>query len=1463
MKKKKGFTLIEILAVIIILAILALILIPIIARVITSSKKGAAVDSAYGYIKAVEYYRLNLIELNSTEDDVDTLNPLVHADGKLPSAGYVVYTSRGFNVDMAKLCINGYSVKYVNGKASIVENEQYCEIEPTYVEPEGDYIRELCEGTKTYNSEMTYKMKTAEDLACFSKVIKDNTYFASSRVIMVSDIDLANNKSYLYRTGDNSKMYGDINEDGTVSDLKTELTTGKGFYPIGRSNTSNKYFQGTLDGNNFTLKNLMINRSSETNTGLFGYFGGTISNMKFDNTNGKTDSSEYTIIAGGENTGFIAGMNFGSIIGCNIKGKITGTTKIGGLAGFTNGHQKVIKENHVNVEVTGTGNQIGGLVGRTELGTIQDNWVTSKVTGNNYIGGIAGFHNRATIVENVIDYSEVTGNQYVGGAIGYLGDYSYTGYLRGLLIRDTKVTGNSQTGGAIGKIYYGQVDGVLIESGSVNRSALFESRDNGSTANLFYMPDFIPGSGQDLRYLVNTKNVNAYENAIDTWIAGDNDATGYYFRQDGDGEFQLVKTSDYPMTFTLSGSGSSSDPYLISTAEEWNMATLKAKLANTYFKLTANLDFTGKEFYKMGGPRNQFAGVIDGDNHTITGISIEGGAYNGLIGYSASTGTIKNIVLTNNTISNSVRYTGFLIGQHQGPGPSNVTITNSNITGTGSYAGGAIGYNTATVSGITISGVKVSGSSYIGGLIGYNYNYNSEIKENHVNVEVEATGNNVGGLLGYMGPGTVKDNWVTSKVKGNDCVGGVVGYHVRGTLTETDASTDVTGNSQVGGLVGYLGDYNVGTGNVNGNILKNTKVVGSSQVGGIAGKVYYGNINGAIIESGSSNGNSIVGNCDRSCYYYNTYYLPTFTTQNQDLKYLVDTKNVNAYENAIDTWIAGDNDSAGYYFKQDSNGVFQLVKTSDYPMTFTLSGSGSSSDPYLISTAEEWNMATLKAKLANTYFKLTANLDFTGKEFYKMGGPRNQFAGVIDGDNHTITGISIEGGAYNGLIGYSASTGTIKNIVLTNNTISNSVRYTGFLIGQHQGPGPSNVTITNSNITGTGSYAGGAIGYNTATVSGITISGVKVSGSSYIGGLIGYNYNYNSEIKENHVNVEVEATGNNVGGLLGYMGPGTVKDNWVTSKVKGNDCVGGVVGYHVRGTLTETDASTDVTGNSQVGGLVGYLGDYNVGTGNVNGNILKNTKVVGNSQVGGAAGRIYYGTLEKLVIENGTSSGNTSVGNCASSCSYSNIYYLSTFTPQNQSTKISSSYYNNLTKYDEILETAYDGDTNGTGWYFGYNQDGIIDLVKENYEPEVTPCTENCPTDDELETVVSTGTGTCEGEGADITPPTCTFIRSYPVSNGIAAELYCTDDQGAPEVASLFNSTTNQVYSYEDILARGSIKTGKVVGNTRNINSRWTTSYIPNQPAPGLCYYYQYGAKDSCGNWTTYTTNNCYYGFSN
>lgn len=74
MKNNKAFTLIELLAVIVILAIIALIATPIVMDVINNAQKQAALDSAYAAVKAFEdAYTIHNLEITGGINTTGTL----------------------------------------------------------------------------------------------------------------------------------------------------------------------------------------------------------------------------------------------------------------------------------------------------------------------------------------------------------------------------------------------------------------------------------------------------------------------------------------------------------------------------------------------------------------------------------------------------------------------------------------------------------------------------------------------------------------------------------------------------------------------------------------------------------------------------------------------------------------------------------------------------------------------------------------------------------------------------------------------------------------------------------------------------------------------------------------------------------------------------------------------------------------------------------------------------------------------------------------------------------------------------------------------------------------------------------------------------------------------------------------------------------------------------------------------
>lgn len=96
MKNRNGFTLIELLAIIVILGIIGVITVPLILSVIDDAKKNAAIESAYGYKKAINQYYYSKIfadpdyTIQDGEYEISVYkNDGLVVSGNEPSSGWV------------------------------------------------------------------------------------------------------------------------------------------------------------------------------------------------------------------------------------------------------------------------------------------------------------------------------------------------------------------------------------------------------------------------------------------------------------------------------------------------------------------------------------------------------------------------------------------------------------------------------------------------------------------------------------------------------------------------------------------------------------------------------------------------------------------------------------------------------------------------------------------------------------------------------------------------------------------------------------------------------------------------------------------------------------------------------------------------------------------------------------------------------------------------------------------------------------------------------------------------------------------------------------------------------------------------------------------------------------------------------------------------------------------------------
>ena len=127
--KKYGFTLVELLAVIVIIAIIAVIVVPIILNVVEDSRKKSAIESMNGYMDAIEK-AISLNELKQDKNfpksdengcyDLTSLNKFIKVKGNQPIILNNAKTCLDQEVTtVEEVVIDGYKIKYSNGKYTL------------------------------------------------------------------------------------------------------------------------------------------------------------------------------------------------------------------------------------------------------------------------------------------------------------------------------------------------------------------------------------------------------------------------------------------------------------------------------------------------------------------------------------------------------------------------------------------------------------------------------------------------------------------------------------------------------------------------------------------------------------------------------------------------------------------------------------------------------------------------------------------------------------------------------------------------------------------------------------------------------------------------------------------------------------------------------------------------------------------------------------------------------------------------------------------------------------------------------------------------------------------------------------------------------------------------------------------------------------------------------------------------
>lgn len=367
-------------------------------------------------------------------------------DGKtpLPNAKFMIYkmdSQYSTTIDFAK-DVNG---NYIGEKYLEDENEQNAKYIVTTDEkgeiiiplaggyykaveveaPEG-YVLAANEENRTqyfkvegYQEKGDLEIDSIEDLVEFSESVRNGENYAGKTVTLARTLDFEDDDSY--ENPNDKTTYKDYNNDNIEDTIKTELTTGSGFKPIG---SDTKFFQGIFNGNGYEIRNIHIDSNNDY-VGLFrGVSLGKILNLGLSGGSIKGNSKNIP-----NGTGAIVGYSYNSTIS-NVYSdvEIVSTSDsiigqgigyyIGGICGeaiytsITNAYN--LGDFYVNTSVSmGAGYYIGGILGHSSSVGNNINFCYNKgnmeaISGVSCFGGIVGYNTGSLSINNCFNDSDIT-----------------------------------------------------------------------------------------------------------------------------------------------------------------------------------------------------------------------------------------------------------------------------------------------------------------------------------------------------------------------------------------------------------------------------------------------------------------------------------------------------------------------------------------------------------------------------------------------------------------------------------------------------------------------------------------------------------------------------------------------------------------------------------------------------------------------------------------------------------------------------------------------------------------------------------------------------------------------------------------------------------------------------------------------------------------------------------------------
>lgn len=1046
--------------------------------------------------------------------------------------------------------------------------------------------------------------------------------------------------SYVLDGNTFSDVYFKIQPDTSVtgqSNGKTIAMGGTHFTPIGNSTTK---FAGTLLGNGYTINGLVTNGQY---SGLFGY----VNNARIDSLTVNVSNDSGNTSAGGL-VGVVNGTT--TITNCNVTGSVKGTHQIGGFVGYAQDCVLTISNGNNSAAITTTGQDSndkgrtsgGGIVGYVKANstvTINDVTNTGKVEttsskANSGLGGIVGFANGGTNINNCHNTASITGHAGLGGIVGYTASGTIVGCRNDGNITSSKAydlgaDSASYSGGIAGYCYADVAK--CYNSGTVKTTSDW-ANSNQVAGIAAYL-----GSGRNVKYCYNEGQIEGSDYV--GGIVGKRAGTVSYSYQAGKIKGLYKKTSTI-------GHITGSDSSKISTC--WTLPSAK--------NLTTVTNTFNHNGYTVNSEANvamkpAFGNAVLGgwDDITVTGVT--SGTFSEITG-------IDQFVFYPNNGEHTIANNQYLF----------VYAMDANAV---ALVPNHIDSGVEAINGSTTASVAKTVPFISRFFFNANRNINLVASISPIDAPLTST------QTVYNGSGQK----VTTDVVGAD--------------VQEKSYYFTSGNDNALAKSEFIdaGMYDIVT-EVTMKVGENTYVVVGRQVHETKWTIatrkirfwnkiyYYGDTpTNAPVPQSMSGDEGLLNEHTFICTHANDL---TYDFMYGAIPNAQKEVTINMTGEIRDA--AGNDVTYNYDFQ---NGTFTISMREG---NFGVKGTtdivnnpwGSQGNPFVIKNAQHLvNLSKIvngetpanadssnivnsvfdsnnythvvsnnTRTYTNCYFIIVNDLDMNGSGFAPIGKDATYFfEGNVSGvksiedtsqQNRSISNLTVNLASTDnvGLFGYVLKKGTqkpyIKHIVLNNSCSFVGKSNVGSIVGWAQDAVIQNC-INNATVEGKGENAGGIVGKNFGTETSNCENHGTVKGVKNVGGIAGtLDWGVISNVQNHN---RVEASGENCGGIVGYMiSYSTLKNVTNNAQVNGGNKTGGVLGYYEKKATDSVKPIYGLTNNkpveglSNVGGIIGCVAGNLTFDGNNESQkcTMSGGSVKGTFNVGGLVGGVEDGSTVTL-----------------------------------------------------------------------------------------------------------------------------------------------------------------------------------------------------------------------------------------